>query len=1013
MADADIAVVNDAKQKHDSWNDQPLISYRTSDPKMRKHWLRDEWCHALIRKGATSTGPAALAGFTMNNWEKIQDVSARIFNFEGPEDKRIANIVTNDSPQDSDFVIFIRVDAKQMGTSNRWEREKWFENLVNGTNKCHTVKELKALIVGVVWDLGDGRDIPEDYMEVQKKTMTDICDWWTDKASSTWDETPCMVACLDEHFEVHNPYDKNSGYDIKFDVFGNDDHVKKAGIPVVITNRSHGTLQMVDALRRDKLERERYYRDKLERGTYDNWKKKKENEENEPKGDVIPAGVTGFKATYVKATLRGTPSLHMREGTILAGPELDDKDIKMEKIRRCQEPDLKGSPYGKTEWKMDLAFRSEEEIVELQYEGGEGNPITDKIVISATLDFSNQRNLGVSLGNARSKSEGILINKVDPLGQAHGILLAGDQVVAINGKSSVGMVVQEIGGWPYCVSAANGSGLMKLRTPAELTIVRSVQSTDQDLLLFWTFLLKPFEHQTTITPAKANQDDFWEAMRDASCTATTARRESGPALIGHNVAVWEYEPNQKHKGLTQFEALCNDCSRMLVQMAHAQLNLEESSLDVERQKEQSRQGVYVVIIVVDSAKRDGIWEDDSNAEYPLLTPHKFTPEKVKQIEKQRKDTFGNEVAPLKLMTIYADKQNGAVNEWHAKLKGASKEGIGLQSHFRKITPEYSRENTTESSQEEQTSLRNRLCCLKAAPPKTNFAVVLNHLTLPRMENWIVGGKTTSKSDEKRLAKSIIRRIAIAQAKGAVCVVLPVPFKAYCNAIEDKSPELKSFLFEPLDKFGPPSFLSRWGAKLPLCGGMRGENRPVITIPTVISLDKGQTSDSGVTGFGTNKLCLEYVVTNEVLKAPGKESYKLNASKTVAQAVTARFDEEVDAIETRKWHTPKFPYVSNTALDQELAALGYDYVGKLLDVQQIKESVEAVEAKRLLDGADTKVLDTEQAGLEQEFEAYFEQIRQNSLNFANSLPSFVAPDIEKFEGVFKQWCRCAFNRAFVQ
>ena len=65
---------------------------------------------------------------------------------------------------------------------------------------------------------------------------------------------------------------------------------------------------------------------------------------------------------------------------------------------------------------------------------------------TVSLDRADGRKLGVRLGDAPSPSEGVLILSVDPDEQAHGKLLASDEVVAINGESCVGFTMQQAAG---------------------------------------------------------------------------------------------------------------------------------------------------------------------------------------------------------------------------------------------------------------------------------------------------------------------------------------------------------------------------------------------------------------------------------------------------------------------------------------------------------------------------------------------------------------------------------------
>jgi C-terminal processing protease CtpA/Prc len=63
--------------------------------------------------------------------------------------------------------------------------------------------------------------------------------------------------------------------------------------------------------------------------------------------------------------------------------------------------------------------------------------------VKVTLDRSGGKKLGVRLGSAAGPGEPLPINSVEATGQAHGKLLAGDTVIAINGNVVLGMTMKE------------------------------------------------------------------------------------------------------------------------------------------------------------------------------------------------------------------------------------------------------------------------------------------------------------------------------------------------------------------------------------------------------------------------------------------------------------------------------------------------------------------------------------------------------------------------------------------
>ena len=199
---------------------------------------------------------------------------------------------------------------------------------------------------------------------------------------------------------------------------------------------------------------------------------------------------------------------------------------------------------------------------------------------------------------------------------------------------------------------------------------------------------------------------------------------------GVNVGVWRFRDERdqdEHKRKDKFQWLCEKCVDICKKLQRANANLQAGSTAAQK---------YVVIVVMNSKERSRCWEEDDLSDYETYVQAFL-------------NNHGEEY-----MCVYADECNADVAKWLTYLELPNTHGgpIGaVEVDFCLPLVDIAQRNVARARERAYNHGCKSKSCLpcgagemathQAEANATNvqeFAVVLNHLTLPRLDEWHAG-----------------------------------------------------------------------------------------------------------------------------------------------------------------------------------------------------------------------------------------------------------------------------------
>ena len=185
-------------------------------------------------------------------------------------------------------------------------------------------------------------------------------------------------------------------------------------------------------------------------------------------GDATDFAVTldrsGGKRLGIEIMSATSPTAGVLVSKVSVGEQADGKMLAGDEIVAINgEPSLglkqaEGGALLTKQTTVVLTIRREQE--QQQQPEGAAGASTRRTDFAVTLDRSDGKRLGIEIMSAASPTAGVLVSKVSAGEQADGKMLAGDEIVAINGEPSLGL------------KQAEGGALLTKQTTVVLTIRR-------------------------------------------------------------------------------------------------------------------------------------------------------------------------------------------------------------------------------------------------------------------------------------------------------------------------------------------------------------------------------------------------------------------------------------------------------------------------------------------------------------------------------------------------------------